>query len=55
MKTESWFPLMSKGGKRLLGDLQGKVWVEARKVERVVLLLVNKANFIFVGGMYEPD
>ena len=50
-RMEAKFLLMSKGGNRLLKELQGKFWGKARRTECVILQLVNKANFIFMDGM----
>ena len=54
-RMETQILLMSKGGNRLLKELQGKFWAKARRTESVILPLVNKANFIFMDGMYKPD
>lgn len=47
--------LVSEGRNEPLGRLQGKVWAEARRTERVILPRVHKAHFLFVDGMFEPD
>ena len=54
-RMESQVLLMRKQGNRLLKELQGKFWAKARRTESVILQHVNKADFIFMDGMYEPD
>jgi len=54
-RMESQVLLTSKRGNRLPKELQGKFQAKARRTESVIRQLVNKANFIFMDGMYEPN